>query len=155
MGTNTYKCININTNTDMHPILAAGCVHTLTHLAKNCFEDVFWLVVIIVTLCVIVRAITDTYTPCRNLTITQSGCKPFRGCDAAGSVCTIINHIHLSRDTCTISVSRWRDAGCTNEHTVPSSYQQRVHIDIRERGGRARGGAVRCMCSAVHQTFSR
>jgi hypothetical protein len=38
-------------------------------------------------------------------------------------VCTIINHIYLSRGTCTISMSRWRDAGCTN-----------VHVDSRARG---------------------
>jgi len=57
MDTNTYNCIIIDTYTDIYPILVAGCVLTLTHLAaKDSFEDAHCVVVIIVTLCVIVRA---------------------------------------------------------------------------------------------------
>ena len=145
MDTNTYNCININTYTDIYPILVAGRVLALTHLtAKDIFEDARLVVVIIVTLCVIVRANTGTCTTCGDNTTTKIGCKPFRGRDAAGSVCTIINHIYLSRGTCTISMSRWRDAGCTN-----------VHVDSGARGCRARGGVVQCMRSAVHEAFSR
>jgi len=145
MDTNTYNCNNIDTYTDIYPILVAGRVLTLTHLAaKDSFEDGRWFVVIIVTLCVIVRTITGTCTTCGDSTTTKSGCKPFQGCNAVGSVCTIINHIYVSKGTCRIGMSRWRDAGCTN-----------VHVDSRVRGCRARGGTVRCMCSAVHETFSR
>jgi len=92
MDTTTYNCINIDTYTDIHPILVAGRVLTLTHLVHFCFrrvEDGRWFVVIIVTLCVIVRAITGTCTTCSNITTTKSGCEPFRGCDATGSVCTV------------------------------------------------------------------
>jgi len=124
MDTDTYNCINLNTYTNIYPILVAGRDLTLIHLAaKDCFEDSHWFIVIIVTLCVIIRAITGTCTTCGDIITTKSGCKPFRGCDAAGSMCTIINHIYLSRGTCTISMSRWCDAGCTN-----------VRIDRRARG---------------------
>jgi len=54
MDTNTYNCINNDTYTDIHPILVSGRVITLTYLAKDCFEDVSWFVVIILALCVIV-----------------------------------------------------------------------------------------------------
>jgi len=145
MDTNTYNCINIDTYTDIYPILVAGCVLALTNLtAKDNFEDARLVVVIIVTLCVIVRANTGTCTTCSDTTTTKIGCKPFRGRDATGSVYTIISHIYLSRGTCMISMSRWRDAGCTN-----------IHVDSGARRCRARGGAVRCMCSAVHEAFSR
>jgi len=111
MDTNTYNFINIDTYTDVYPILVAGRLLTLTHLAaKDDFKDGRWFVVIIVTLCVIVHAITGTCTTCGDNTTTKSDCKPFRGCDAAGSVFTIINHIYLSRCTCTISeqiARRW------------------------------------------------
>ena len=50
---------NINTYTDIYPILVAGRVLALTHLAaKDIFEDAHLIVVIVVTLCVIVRANT-------------------------------------------------------------------------------------------------
>jgi len=111
MDTDTCNCINVDTYTENYPILIAGRVLTLIHLAaKDSFEDACWCLVIIVTLCVIVRAITGTCTTCGDNTTTISGCKSFRGCDAAGSNCTIVNHIYLSRGTCTISMSRWRDA---------------------------------------------
>jgi len=73
--TNTYNCTNMDTCTDIHPILVAACVLMLTHLAKYCFEDVHWFVVIIVavTLCVIVRAITGICTTCVDITTTKSG----------------------------------------------------------------------------------
>ena len=146
MNTNTYTCSNIDTNTDIYPILVAGRVLTLTHLAAmDNFEDARLVVVIVVTLCVIARANTGTCTTsCVDNTTTNIGCKPFRGRDAAGSVCTLISHIYLSRGSCTISMSRWRDAGGTN-----------IHVDSGARGCRARGGAVRCMGSAVHEAFSR
>jgi len=70
---------------------------------------------------------TSTYTTCVDITTTKSGCKPKSkinsGCDAAGSMVTTSNHICLSRDTCTSSMSSWRDAVCTN-----------THIDSRVRG---------------------
>jgi len=50
------------------------------------------LVVIVVTLCIMVRANTVTCTTCGGTTTTKIGCKPLRGCDAAGRVCTIIRH---------------------------------------------------------------
>ena len=63
VDTDTYNCIIIDTYTDIYPILVAERVLTLTHLAaKDCFEDGHWFVVIIVTLCVIVRTITGTCT---------------------------------------------------------------------------------------------
>jgi len=133
VDTDTYNCIIIDTYADIYPILVADRVLTLTHLAaKHIFEDARRGVVIIVTLCVIVRAITGTCT-------SKIGCKPFQGRDATGSVCTVISHIYLCRGTCTISMSRWCDAGWTN-----------VYVDSG-----ARRGAVRCMCSAVHEAFSR
>ena len=52
-------------------------------VVKDCFKNGRCFVVIIVTLCIIVRAITGTCTTCGDITITKSGCKPFRGCDAA------------------------------------------------------------------------
>jgi len=98
MDANTYNCIIIDTYTDIYPILVAGRVLTLTHLAaKDNFEDARLVVVIIVTLCIIVHAITDTCTTCGDNTTTKIGCKPLRGRAAAGSVCTIINHIYLYR----------------------------------------------------------
>jgi len=144
MDTNTYNCIN-DTYTDIYPILVAGRVLASTHLtAKDSFEDAHLVVVNVVTLCVIVRANTSTCTTraCGDNTTTKIGCKPFRGRDAAGSVCTIIHHIYLSRGTCTIK-SRRRDNGCTL-----------IHVDSGARGCRARGGAVRCMCSTVYEAFS-
>jgi len=61
MDTDTYNCNNINTYTDIYPILVAGSVLTLTHLVANdSFEDGRWSVVIILTLCVVVGAITGT-----------------------------------------------------------------------------------------------
>jgi len=145
MDTDTYNCIIIDNNTDIYLILVAGCVLKLTHLAaKDISEDACRVIAIIVTLCVIIRAYTGTCTTCANNTTTKIGCKPFRGRYAAGSVCAIINHIYLSRGTCTISMSRWHDAGCTN-----------VHVDSGARGCRARGGAVPSICSATHDAFSR
>ena len=145
MHTNTYNCIIINTYTDIYPILISGRVLVLTHLtAKDSFEDAHLVVVIVVTLCVIVRADTGTCTTCDETTTTKIGCKPFRGRDAVGSVCTIIRHIYLARGTCRFKLSRWRDDGCTL-----------IHVDSGARGCRARGGAVRCMCSTVHEAFSR
>jgi len=145
MDTNTYNCINMDTYIDIYPILVAGRVLALTHLAaKDIFEDAYLVVVIIVTLCVIVCANTGTCTTCSETITTKIGCKPFQGRDASGSVCTIISHIYLSRGICTINMSRWRDDGCTH-----------IHVDSGARGCRVRGGAVRCMCSAVHEAFSR
>ena len=142
MDTKTYNCIIIGTYTEIYPILVVGRVLTLTDLsAKDNFEDARLVVVIIDTLCILVRANTGTCTTCGDTTTTKIGCKPFQGRDAAGNVCTIISHISLSRGTCMISMSRWRDTGCTN-----------IHVDGRARRCRARGGAVRCMCSAVQQT---
>jgi hypothetical protein len=89
-------------------------------------------------------AIAGTCTACGDITTTKGGCKPFSGCDAAASVGTISNHIYLSRGTCTSSMSRWRDARCIN-----------IHIDSGVRGCGAKGRALRCMCSAVHEAFSR
>jgi len=64
MDTDTYNCINIDTYTDIFPILVTGRVLTLNHLAaKERLEDGRWFVVIIATLCVIVRAITGTVPP--------------------------------------------------------------------------------------------
>ena len=78
MDTNTYNCIIIDTYTDIYPILVAGRVLTLTHLAaEEDFEDARLVVVIIITLCVIVRANTGTCTTCGNNTNTKIGCKPF------------------------------------------------------------------------------
>jgi len=97
MDANNYNCI-FDTYTDIYPILVAGRVLTLTHLAaKDNFKDARLVVIIIVTLCVIVHAITGTCTACGDNTTTKIGCKPFRGRAAAGSVCTIINHIYLQR----------------------------------------------------------
>jgi len=77
----------------------------LTHLeTKDCFKNGRWVVVIIATLYVIVRAITGNCTTYGNITTTKSGCKLFRGCDAVGSVCTMINHIYLSRGICMTSL---------------------------------------------------
>jgi len=56
MDTDTYNCTNINTYTDIHPIIVVARVIALTQMAKDCFEDVRRFVVIIVTLCVIVQA---------------------------------------------------------------------------------------------------
>jgi len=87
MDTKTYNCIIIDMYTDIYPILVAGRVLTLTHLAaKDSFEDAHLVVVIIVTLCVIIRANTGTCTTCGDTTTTEIGCKPFRGRDAAGNV---------------------------------------------------------------------
>jgi len=75
MDTDTYNYINIDTYTDIHPILVAACVLTLTHLTKDCFEDVHWFrlfVNIIVTLCVIIRAIADTCTTYSVVITTKS-----------------------------------------------------------------------------------
>jgi len=78
MDTNTYNCIKIDTYTDIYPILVAGRVLALTHLAaKDIFEDAHLIVVIVVTLCVIVRANTGTCTTCGDTTTTKIGCKPF------------------------------------------------------------------------------
>jgi len=141
MDTNTYNCSNIDTDTDIYPILVAGRVLMLTHLAaRDNFEDARLVVVIVVTLCVIICANTGICTTCVDNTTTKIGCKPFRGHDAAGSACTIISHIYLSR----ISMSRCRDAGGTN-----------IHVDSGARGCRVRGGTVRSMYSAVHEAFSR
>jgi len=61
MDTNTSNCINIDTYTDIHPILVAGRVLTLTHLAaKDNFEDACLAVVIVITLCVVICANMDT-----------------------------------------------------------------------------------------------
>ena len=132
MDTNTYNCIIIYTYTDIYPILVAGRVLALTHLAaKDSFEDAHLVVVIIVTLYVIVRANTGTCTTCGDNTTTKIGCQPFRGRAAAGSMCTIIRHIYLTRGTCTISMSICRDDGCTL-----------IHVDSGARGCRARGGGL-------------
>jgi len=98
MDTNTYNCINIDTYTDIYPILVVGRVLALTHLtAKDVFEDAHLVVVIVVTLCVIVRANTGTRTTCGDTTTTKIGCKPFRGCDADGSVCHHLPHLPRQR----------------------------------------------------------
>jgi len=87
MDTNTHNCIIFTTYTDIYPILVAGRVLTLTHLAaKDNFEDARLVVIIIVTLCVIIRANTGTCTTCGDNTTTKIGCKPFRGRDTASSV---------------------------------------------------------------------
>jgi len=76
MDTNTYNCIIIDIYTDIYPILVAGRVLTLTHLsAKDSFEDARLVVIIIVTLCVLVRANTGTCTTCGDNTIAKIGCK--------------------------------------------------------------------------------
>jgi len=85
--TDNSNCIIINTYIDIYPILVAGCVFTLTHLAaKDIFEDARQVIVIIITLCVIVRASTGTYTTCGDNTTTKIGCHPFQGRDATGSM---------------------------------------------------------------------
>jgi len=109
MDTNTYNCTIIDTYTEIHTMIVAACVLTLIHLAKDCFKDIRWFVVIIVTLCDIIRDITGTCTTCGDITTTKSGCKVLSGCDVAGSVCTNSNHIYLSRGTCTSSITRWRE----------------------------------------------
>jgi len=69
MNTNTYNCINIDTYTYIYPILVAGRVLALTHLtAKDNFEVAHLVLVIVVTLCVIVRANTGTNTTCCDTT---------------------------------------------------------------------------------------
>jgi len=99
MDTNTYTCSNIDTDPDIYPIVIAGRAIVLTNLAaKDNFEDARLVVVIVVTLCVIARANMGTCTTCVDDTTTNIGCKPFQGRDAAGSVCTFISHIYLSRD---------------------------------------------------------
>jgi len=129
---NTYNCIIIFTYTDIYPILVASSLFTSIHVAaQDNFEDAHLVVVIVVTLCVIICANTGICTTCVDNTTTKIGCKPFRGRDVAGSVCTIISHIYLSRGTYTTSMSRWRDDGCTN-----------IHVDSGVRGCRARGGAM-------------
>ena len=55
MDTNTYNCTNINTCTDIHPIIVVARVIALTQMAKDCFKDVRRVVIIIVTICVIVQ----------------------------------------------------------------------------------------------------
>jgi len=76
MDTNTHNCIIIDTYTDIYPILVAGHVLTLIHLsAKDSFVDARLVAVIIVTLCVLVRADTGTCTTCGDDTITKIGCK--------------------------------------------------------------------------------
>jgi len=55
IDTYTYNCTNTDTYTDIHHIIVVASVLTLTHMAKDCFEDVRQVVVIIVTLCVIVQ----------------------------------------------------------------------------------------------------
>eukprot|EP00277_Geminigera_cryophila_P013774 CAMPEP_0179462754 /NCGR_PEP_ID=MMETSP0799-20121207/45013_1 /TAXON_ID=46947 /ORGANISM="Geminigera cryophila, Strain CCMP2564" /LENGTH=58 /DNA_ID=CAMNT_0021265739 /DNA_START=97 /DNA_END=273 /DNA_ORIENTATION=- len=50
MDTNTYNCINIETYTDIYPVLVAGRVLALIHLAaEDSFEDAHLVVVIVVT----------------------------------------------------------------------------------------------------------
>ena len=145
MDTNSFNCINIDTYTDIYPILISGRVLVLTHLtAKDSFEDAHLVVVIVVTLCVIVRADTGTCTTCDETTTTKIGCKPFRDRDTTGSVFTIIRHIYLARGTYMINMSRWHYNGCTL-----------IHVDSGARGCRVRGGVMQCMCSAVHEAFSR
>jgi len=55
IDTFTYNCTTIDTYTDIHPIIVVARVLALAHTAKDCFEDVRRVVVIIVTLCVIVQ----------------------------------------------------------------------------------------------------
>jgi len=55
MDTYVYNCTNIDTYADIHPIIVEARVLALTHMAKDCFEDVLRVVVIIVTLYVIVH----------------------------------------------------------------------------------------------------
>jgi len=77
MDTNTFNCINIDTYTDIYPILVAGRVLALTHLeAKDNFEDTHLVLVIVVTLCVIVHANMGTchVTTCGDTTTTKIGC---------------------------------------------------------------------------------
>jgi len=40
MDTDTYNCTNIDTYTDIHRIIVAARVLALTHMTKDCFEDV-------------------------------------------------------------------------------------------------------------------
>jgi len=56
IDTYTYNYTNMDTDTDIHPIIVVARVLALTHTAKDCFEDVRRVVVIIVTLCVIVQS---------------------------------------------------------------------------------------------------
>ena len=114
--------------------------HHVDHLAaKDIFEDDCMVVVIIITLCVIVRANTGTCTTCGDNTTTRIACKSFIGRNTAGSVWPIMNHS-------TISMSKWPDTGCTN-----------VHIDSRARGCGARGCVLRRleanMCVRIHHPF--
>ena len=51
----SYNCTNIDTYTNIHLIIVVACVLALTHTAKDCFENVRQVVVIIVTLCIIVQ----------------------------------------------------------------------------------------------------
>ena len=66
----------MDTYTDIHPIIVAARVLAPTQTAKDCFEDVRRVIVIIVTLCLIVRAITGTLTTCGDIITAKSGCKP-------------------------------------------------------------------------------
>jgi len=87
MDTNTYNYIIIDIYTDIYPVLVAGRCIMLTHLAaEDKFEDSRLVVVIVVTLCVIVRANMGTCTTCGNTITNKIGCKPFRGRNTAGSV---------------------------------------------------------------------
>ena len=145
MDTNTYNCINIDTYTDIYPIPVAGRVLVLTHLAaKDSFEDAHLVVVISVTLCVIILANTGTCTTCGEPPPPRLAASHSKAATPPAACGTIISHIYLSRGTCTINMSRWRDNGCTH-----------IHVDSGARGCRARGGAVQCICSAVHEAFSR
>jgi len=45
MDVNNYDCTNIDTYTGIHPIIVA--VLALTHMAKDCFEDVIFRILFI------------------------------------------------------------------------------------------------------------
>jgi len=55
MDTYIYNCTYIDTYADIHPIIVVARVFVMTRMAKDCFEDVLRVVVIIVTLYVIVQ----------------------------------------------------------------------------------------------------
>jgi len=47
MDTDTYNRTNIDTYTDIHPIIVVARVLALTHMAKDCFKDVHRVVVMV------------------------------------------------------------------------------------------------------------
>ena len=47
MNTLKLNCTNIDIYTDIHPIIVPARVLALTHMAKDCFEDVIFRILFI------------------------------------------------------------------------------------------------------------